>query len=658
MSKKIIKNCSCCGDEFKVSNYRKNTALYCSLSCIRKNKTPWNKGKKGVQIVSLETRKKLSESHKGLMAGEKNHWWKDGRTKNTTSKYNQIVREEKAGRRKPEKCEVCGTLRKLFFDHDHKTNKFRGWICIYCNSALGYSQDSIERLYRLAEYLKKNRTGYSKSNVVLGKESLEKMYRGMKVAFDSVRITYGCRGMNASIEHEFYPYHLIANDFETIIQAIEVEDPVEKLGLSFLKELSSKVNNDSGDGRKTTLLICDKILELGLESELSGMELKRELDALIPVIEQKIDEQKTVITEKEVHKVATIAGESDTIGRLLGGIYEKIGKDGIIIPESSGTYKTDFSIIEGVRFEQTGYLSPYMVFDEDARKENKPETKAIYENPVILVTKNKISKDTDIENIIELCIKGGKPLVIFTDDMDSGVAQRMIATHRAKVAKILIIKAPVIRKQAVFEDFAKITGATIVEDSSGINFKNLKLEHLGTCGKITVDKEETIVLGTKDISGHISELKKNDDIDSKLRLCWLQTKTCILKLGANSESELAYLRLKCYDAINSSKLALKDGVVKGGGQCLALVADSLPADGAGDILRIALIEPLKQNCINMGLDVNSGATVPNFDKDVVDAAAVVKNAVRNAIALASTILTTGVVIVKPKKEPENKQIHF
>lgn len=490
----------------------------------------------------------------------------------------------------------------------------------------------------------------NESNVVMGKEAIAGLMEGMFKATRAVRLTYGPRGLNAVVEHQFYPYSETANDAQTIIQAIHVTNPVEKIGLNYLKELCDRQDKTSGDGRKTSLIIAEEILTRGYESGLSGMELKRELDSLIPLIEQKIDDQKKTISEGDVEAVATIAGESAELGKLLGDIYKQIGKEGIIQPEGSGTYQTSYSIIEGVRFNGTGYLSPYMAHDEVARKEGRKETEAIYESPTILVTKRKISHLNDINPLLETLTKQGKKdLVIFTDDMDSGVASTMVSAHKSGVFNILIIKAPVLWKNYIFEDFARVTGATIVEDASGINFKNLELKHLGTCGKIIVDKDETTITGIADISDHLAELRKDGSDDSKLRLSWLQTKTAILKLGANSESELSYKRLKCKDAINSSRLALKDGIVLGGGICLADVADQMPDTVAGGILQQALEAPLKQNCLNMGIEVPAEFS---FGNGVVDASTVVKNAVRNAIGLASTVLTTGIVINFPPKSSE------
>ena len=484
------------------------------------------------------------------------------------------------------------------------------------------------------------------SNIVTGKEATGGLYRGIEKAVDAIRLTYGNRGCNAVVENVNYPYHEVANDAQTIIQAIQLTDPVEKRGLGFLKELMDKANASSGDGRKTTAIIADVLIQMGFESEMQGNQLKRELDALIPVVERKIDDRTTEITEDEVYKVATIAGESERIGNLVGKIYQKIGKDGIIHVEGSGTYEDSVKYTEGVRFQDTGMLSPFMVHDEVAVKEGRKETQAVYENPVILVTKQKINHINDINPLLAtLQKKQVKTLVIFTDDMDSGVASLLVGLHKSKQMNILIVKASVLWKNYIFEDFAKCVGATIVEDASGVNLKNFQVEHLGTCDKIVVDKEETVIVGTADLTDHLAMLKEEGSNDSKLRTSWLNTKTAILKLGANSESELSYLRLKTNDAINSSRLALKGGVVQGGGLCLSDIATEMPHTLAGQILATALSNPSSQ------IVANGTEEIPD---EVLDSALVQKNAVRNAVSLAGTILTCGVVVTIP--EPTEKEI--
>jgi len=489
-----------------------------------------------------------------------------------------------------------------------------------------------------------------KSNVTQGKEAVERMLAGMKVATNLViRPTYGHGGCNATIESEFEPFHMVANDAFTMVEAIHVEGAVEKRGLNILKEVVKKANKDSRDGRKTTAIIAEEILERSINSGIPYMELKARLDSYIPIIEKEIDQQKKEITLEDVHKVARIASESESIGKIIGEIYQKVGKDGIIDVQGSGTYETSYDFIDGIRFEDAGFLSPYMVHDEAAVKEKRAETKAVYENPYILVTKRKINHINDINPLLKSMEAGSKKdLVIFTDDMDSGVASTLVDAHKAHVFNILIIKAPILWKNWVFEDFARVTGSTIVEDASGVNFKNLKLSHLGTCAKITTDKDETTIIGGQDLSGHVRQLREKGDNDSLIRLKWLTTKSAVLKIGANSESELSYLRLKAEDGVNASRLALLDdgGVVEGGGVALAKI--ELDSSKVGRIVHHAMSAPYLQICKN----ANVNPVVNNFGPDVIDSAKVVKNAVRNAIGLASTILTAPIDIALPIKTPE------
>ncbi len=488
-------------------------------------------------------------------------------------------------------------------------------------------------------YLNMNTT----SNVIEGKESVYQMLEGIKVATKLIRTTYGPNGKNISVENSFYPYHQVANDAQTIIQATFVKGQAQVRGLNFLKEAMDKVNLISGDGRKTTCIMIEEILERGLDADIPN--IKRELDNLIPILEKEIDSHKEEINEDNIHTIATTAGESAELGAVIGESYKKIGKDGIIIPESSGTPNTYFNVIEGIRFNDTGYLSYAMVHDEQAKKDGRPETKAIYHNPKILVTKRKISNINEIDPLLTSMMQSGeKDLVIFTDDMDSGVATALVNTHKAGIMNILIIKAPVLWKQYVFEDFAKVTGATIVEDASGVTFKNLGPQHLGTCTKITVDKETTTVISNQDISEHLKALKEEGSEDSKLRLSWLANKTALLYLGANNESELSHKRLKCNDAIHSSVSALKEGIVKGAGLALFDASNVLPDTIAGNILKEAIKAPHAQILANQ--------RGQELDSTVMDSVVVIKNAVRNAVAMASTILTLGGDIAIPEKTPE------
>lgn len=477
----------------------------------------------------------------------------------------------------------------------------------------------------------------TESNIIQGEDAIQGMLQGVKIAVDLIRPTYGGQGSNVVVESKLRPFHGIYNDCWSIVKAIKVKDPAQKIGLDFVKELVERADKLSGDSRKTTLILLEEILKAGYESPINKLTLKRELDTLIPIIESEIDKQTKQITVDEIESVATTASENPEIGKLLQEIYQKIGKNGIIQPEGSGTFETSYRFIDGVRFDMTGYLSPAFANDNN---------KAIYEKPLILVTKKKITTDDDINPFLQeiLSMEEQKALVIFTNDMDSNVASMLVDLHRSRRLNILIIKAPTLWQNYIFEDFAKCTGATIIEDSTGKTFKNMHLSDLGTCDKIVVDTDETIITGTQDIAEHIANLQAKGDDDSKLRLSWLTNKTAILKIGANSETDLSYRLLKLYDAIRSSQLALKYGIVKGGGICLSDVAKRMPGTIAGNIMKKVLLAPAEQIKENTG----------EIDYDlvgIVDASMVVKMAIRNSIGIASTILTAPALIFIPEPTP-------
>lgn len=479
--------------------------------------------------------------------------------------------------------------------------------------------------------------------------ALPKLAEGIRKGASIVARTMGPKGSNVDVQTKLYPFHMISNDGATIIKAIQLEDPIESIGLSYLKEAADRSNNNSGDGSTTTAVLLNAILQEGIKSEAGAIELKNSLDECLPLIEESIREQTREITVEDVATVARIAGEDEELATILGEIYKAIGKDGIIHLESSGAYQTSFNLINGVRFIDTGYLSHYMA------NEGK---KAVYENPQVLLTKNKIEHIKDIDPILQALIaRGDKSLVIFTNDMDSNVARALIELQKneKRSINILIIKAPVLWKQYVFEDFAAITGATIIEDSTGTRLGDkFRLDYLGTCDMLICDKEETTVIGIKDIKEHIKELEAENTTDARLRLSWLTTKTAILKLGAKSETELSYRKLKAEDAIFSAKLALKHGVVPGGGIALKNSIKSLPDTVGGTIMKHALQFPTEQICLNAGWEI------PDiFGPEVVDAASIVLGAVRNSLGIASTLLTTSSVITLPlEKEVQTAPFPF
>lgn len=498
--------------------------------------------------------------------------------------------------------------------------------------------------------------------------------------------TMGAAGTNVAIEIEQYPYHLITNDGATIVESMWFEDPIEKMGHQFLKEVVGRSNKNAGDGSSTTATLVDAILAEGMAH--NSLEVKKSLDACIPLIEQSIKEQTTMISADDfdrVKQVATISGEDEKIGELLAEIYGKIGANGIIKPEYMlGKEQDTYEETQGVRFEyRTGLLSDSMVHDEQAIKENRKENRAVYQNPMILVTAKKLTSFKEIDPIVKLAYQKEKDLVIFADDMDSQVATLLIQAHRtrkenamAPIPRITVIKAPVIYKDYIFEDFAMCVGATVVSDASGVTFKTVKESDLGTCDEIIIDKEETAIFGTKDLTAHIEKLQAyidsgNDPHDDALRrIAWLANKSVKLKIGGLSETEITYRRLKLDDAINATRSAITDGIVPGGGVAYLNVAKSLPDTVGGNILKKALMAPIIQIMKNAGdthpgftgfdalennngYDAKTGKIVDMMDAGIVDSAKVALNACKNAIGIVSTILTASSALTLPPKNPQD-----
>lgn len=503
-------------------------------------------------------------------------------------------------------------------------------------------------------------------------DAFEGMAKGIKYGADAVAPTLGI-GSNVIIEKKQYPYHILTNDANSIIQALELTDPAEKRGLGFLKEGATATTSQSGDGRTTMVLLLNEILQRGIEvlkdGKVKHMELKKSLQDCLPLIEESLKSQSRPITVDDIDKVAKIAGEDEEIAQILKDIYQSIGKEGFIEIENLGNFKTSWKLIEGVRFAGSGWISEAMKYDEEARKLGQQEKRAVYHNPVILVTKRKIDLVQEINPLLgyltspEYIAEHGKAhLVIFADDMNSDVVSTMVAWQQnpARTLDILIVKAPVAWRPMIYEDLAKITGATIVEDANGVNFKNLKIDHLGTCKTFICDENEIRVIGGLEVPEHIANLKEEGGEDSKRRIAWLTQKNAAIMLGAASDSELSYRKLKTEDAIHSSQRALESGIVPGGGTALTNTSQEMPDTYGGRIMRKALLIPSHKIYENagspdcgesyepeVGFDAKTGELVNMIEAGIVDATAVTIGSIRNAIAIASMMLTAPAYIALP-----------
>lgn len=477
--------------------------------------------------------------------------------------------------------------------------------------------------------------------------------RGVDAVADVVKPTLGAAGSNVILEAGVAPGHMVTNDGVSIAQMVRMTDPVENIGANLIKEIASRSDKESGDGTTTSTVLAQAILHAGINVPGNPMDIKRSLDECLPLIYASIDEQRRDIGPEDIRPVAVVSGESEELGEMFEAMYKEIGKDGIVELDTSNLPDTYYTITEGVRLRNAGWLGAYSSTEPG---------KAVYKNPHILISRDAIRTEADIMPIVTaLAQKGINELVLFCDEIDMGIASKLAYNHLNGKFRSLIIKAPTLWKDWITEDFARITGATVVDAAAGVTFKTLTMEHLGTCEKIITTRDETRVIGIKDITEYLKELNERGDDDSKLRASWLQTKVATLRLGASSDTELSYKRLKAEDARGATYLALQDGIVPGGGVALVNAVPKLPDTVGGRLLRTALGAPMRQIIENAGgtheqkkeadargFNAKTGEWVDMWDAGIVDPARVVKNAIKNAVSVAGTVLTAQGVIVIPQ----------
>lgn len=471
----------------------------------------------------------------------------------------------------------------------------------------------------------------------------------------------GTGGSNALIQAMENPGHLTTNDGATILESIRFQDPLEEMGRKILLEAVSRANKQSGDGSSTTTVLTAAIIEEGLAhlKEASAMEIKRALEACIPVIERSIDAQKRTITTEEVGAVAAISAEDSAIGDLLQEIYQEIGPKGIVYWDISKTADDSYKIGKGITIEGAGFASPYFC---DANEQGFSNV-ARLKNPVVLLTKQKITTAGDFEKLFgQLNAEGKKEVLLFCDEIDQVAVTQLVQTRLVRGFRTVAVKMPTFWKDWWYEDLAKATGATVIDPVAGLSHANMTTQHLGTIADVVVTKEDTFLDGIQDVTAHVAVLEESGTDEGKVRAARLSTRTARYFVGAHSESALSYRRLKVEDAINAAYHALNGGVCAGGGVALKNASLELDGDDVGTrILKTALRAPMRQIMANAGIvegeipneitangyDTRTGTIVDMFDAHITDPAVIVTNAAKNAISVAAAVLTTNLVITLP-----------
>ncbi|MEG0628997.1 MAG: chaperonin GroEL, partial [Enterococcus sp.] len=444
------------------------------------------------------------------------------------------------------------------------------------------------------------------------------MLRGVDKLADTVKVTLGPKGRNVVLEKS-YGSPLITNDGVTIAKDIELEDHFENMGAKLVSEVASKTNDIAGDGTTTATVLTQAIVREGLKNVTAGanpMGIRRGIEmATKAAVEELHSISKVVDSKDAIAQVAAVSSGSEEVGKLIAEAMEKVGNDGVITIEESKGIDTELDVVEGMQFDR-GYLSQYMVTDND-------KMEAALENPYILITDKKISNIQDILPLLEQVLQQSRSLLIIADDVDGEALPTLVLNKIRGTFNVVAVKAPGFgdRRKAMLEDIAILTGATVITEDLGLDLKEATIENLGTAGKVVVDKDNTtIVEGSGDkerltervelIKRQISETTSDFDREKlQERLAKLAGGVAVVKVGAATETELKELKLRIEDALNSTRAAVEEGIVAGGGTALVnvikkvadLEAEGDAATGIKIVVR-ALEEPVRQIAENAGFE--------------------------------------------------------
>jgi chaperonin GroEL len=521
-----------------------------------------------------------------------------------------------------------------------------------------------------------------RDNLYSGKEAMQGLMEGVKKVSGAVAVTLGSAGKNSLLEAFAAPHYYPTNDGYSIAAAIRLADPLENLGATVLKEAINRANRNSADGSSTTCVLCSAVLEEGMKhlGEASPMDLKRNLEQCIPLIEESLKKQRKELVDKDgnidfklLEEVATISAEDESIGKLLAEIYSHIGTTGIVNWAASKDTKDSYEIGTGIKIDGATYASRYMC---DAEGDGFTY-QATIENPLVLLAKSKITNQSEMGGIDgngsaygllgELVQAGVKDVVIFCDEMDAPILNSFILARapQALGIRFLVIKMPTVFNDLWWEDLEKASGGRIISPASGIKMKDAKMAYMGKFGKITVTREDTFIDGIKDLTTHLLALKVDGSDEALARAARLNTKTATYFVGAHSDSALRQRRDKVEDAIGSAYSALQNGILPGGGVALLNASKEIK----NEILKEALKKPFEQIVKNTGatnleqiykfiseatpthgFDSKTGGVVDMFREGIVDSYDVVFEALKNAIGVAAGILTIGTIVLLPRNE--------
>lgn len=522
--------------------------------------------------------------------------------------------------------------------------------------------------------------------ILFSENSRRTMLRGVDTLANAVKVTLGPKGRNVVLEKKFGS-PLITNDGVTIAKEIELEDPLENMGAKLVKEVATKTNDVAGDGTTTATVLAQAMIREGLKNVTSGanpMVIRKGIEKATRVAVEQIKKiAKPVEKKNEIAQVAAISAADEEIGHLIAEAMEKVGKDGIITVEESKGFFTELETVDGMQFDR-GYISPYMITDTD-------KMEAVLDDPYILITDKKVSNLQDLLPMLEKVVQQGKPLLLIAEDVEGEALATLVVNKLRGTFTCVAVKAPGFgdRRKAMLQDIAVLTGGQVITEEVGLNLKGANIEHMGRARQVHVTKEHTTIIdgsGRKqDIDDRVQQIKKQmeettSDFDrEKLqeRLAKLAGGVAVIKVGAVTETEMKEKKIRIEDALNSTRAAVEEGIVAGGGVALihAIQAVEDVKTNSSDemtgvnIVRHALEAPIRTIASNAGIDgsivverikneeagigynASTGEWVNMMEQGIIDPAKVTRSALQNAASVASIFLTTECV-VSEKPEPK------
>ncbi len=523
--------------------------------------------------------------------------------------------------------------------------------------------------------------------VRFSKDARESMLKGVNVLADAVRVTLGPKGRNVVLEKE-YGSPLITNDGVSIAKEIELEDAFENMGAKLVYEVANKTNDTAGDGTTTATILAQSMIESGLRQVDRGANpvLMREgiEKASQAISDYILEHAKKVEDSKDIASVATISSGSEEIGKIIAEAMDKVGRDGVISTDDSNGFETELEISEGMQYDK-GYISPYMVSDRE-------KMECVMENPYVLVTDQKINNVQEILPLLEQIVQSNRSLLIIAEDLENEVVSTLALNKLRGTFNVIATKAPGFgdNQKAQLEDIAILTGATFYSKDLNMELKDMQLSDLGNVKRLVVTKDNTTMIGgagdkqaVEDRVAQISAQMENttSEYDKKRmseRLGKLSNGVAVIKVGAATETELKEKKLRIEDALNSTRAAVSEGIVIGGGACLVSAYTALKDKVKSDVVDVqkgikivfdALLAPIaqiadnagynseeiveaqKEQKENYGFDAKHGQWVNMFEAGIIDPAKVTRNALLNSASISALFITTEAGVAKIP-EPE------